>query len=110
LLETKLGNRTSFQFLLAMIGVGMIEHVRRLALLALAVVLVAVGLVTFFLPIPLGVLPLLIGLAILMALIPRLRRWFLGLRRRYPSLDAGLTSIEPHLPSPLRKILRPENR
>jgi Flp pilus assembly protein TadB len=86
----------------------MFNNMRKLLLLTLAITLVLVGLVTFMLPIPLGVAPLIIGLAILMMVSPAMRRRFHRLRQRYPSFDARLKLLEPHLPLAVQKILRPE--
>ena len=74
-----------------------------------AILMVVVGLITFLLPIPFGIVLLITGLAILMMVSPPVRRWFLRLRNRFPFLDRRLTAIEPHLPVSLQKILRPDN-
>ncbi len=51
----------------------------------------------------------LMGIAMLMMVSPPVRRWFHRMRDRYPSLDRRLSSIEPHLPVSLQKVLRPDN-
>ena len=78
-------------------------------LLIIAVLMVLVGLVTFLLPIPFGIVLLLMGVSMLMMVSPPVRRWFHAMRERYPSLDRRLSNIEPHLPVSLQKILRPDN-
>ncbi len=78
-------------------------------LLLVAILMVLVGLVTFLLPIPFGIVLLLMGVAMLMMVSPPVRRWFHRLRDRYPSLDRHLSRLEPHLPVSLQKILRPDN-
>ena len=82
---------------------------RKFILLTLALVLVLVGLVTFLLPIPFGIVVLVIGIAVLMMVSPTARKGFHRLRARYPSLDRRLATVEPHLPVSLQKILRPDN-
>ena len=87
----------------------MFEQARNIVLLAVAIILVAVGLVTFLLPIPFGIVLLLAGFAMLMMVSPPVRRWFHRVRNRYPFIDRHLSHVEPHLPLSLQKILRPDN-
>jgi hypothetical protein len=87
----------------------MFKQAWNIVLLAIAILMVLVGLVTFLLPIPFGIVLLLMGVAMLMMVSPPVRRWFHRLRDRYPVLDRHLTNVEPHLPVTLRKILRPDN-
>ncbi len=87
----------------------MFKQAWNIILLIVAVLMVLVGLVTFLLPIPFGIVLLVMGIAMLMMVSPPVRRRFHRLRIRYPSLDRHLTSIEPHLPVALQKILRPDN-
>ncbi|MCF6199130.1 MAG: hypothetical protein L3J67_06990 [Hyphomicrobiaceae bacterium] len=87
----------------------MFKRAWNFVLLIVAVLMVLVGLVTFLLPIPFGIVLLLMGIAMLMMVSPPVRRWFHAMRDRYPSLDRRLSSIEPHLPVSLQKILRPDN-
>ena len=87
----------------------MFKQVWNIVLLVVAVLMVLVGLVTFLLPIPFGIVLLIMGIAMLMMVSPPVRRWFHGLRDRYPSLDSRLTKLEPHLPLSLQKVLRPDN-
>ena len=87
----------------------MFKQVWNIVILVAAVLMVLIGLVTFLLPIPFGIVLLLMGISMLMMVSPPVRAWFHRLRRRYPSLDRRLASIEPHLPASLQKILRPDN-
>ena len=87
----------------------MFKQAWNIILLLFAVLLVLVGLVTFLLPIPFGIVLLVVGIAMLMMVSPVARNWFHRLRDRYPSLDRRLASVEPHLPVSLQKILRPDN-
>ncbi len=87
----------------------MFKHAWNIVLLVVAVTLVLVGLVTFLLPIPFGIVLLLMGIAMLMMVSPPVRRWFHRLRDRNAFVDRHLTNIEPHLPVSLQKILRPDN-
>ena len=87
----------------------MFKQAWNIVLLAVAILFVLVGLVTFLLPIPFGIVLLLMGVAMLMMVSPPVRRWFHRLRDRYEFLDRHLTNVEPHLPVSLQKILRPDN-
>ncbi len=87
----------------------MFKQAWNIVLLAIAILMVLVGLVTFLLPIPFGIVLLLMGIAMLMMVSPPVRRWFHRLREHYPSFDRRLASVEPHLPVSLQKILRPDN-
>lgn len=87
----------------------MFKQVWNLVLLVIAILMVLVGLVTFLLPIPFGIVLLVMGIAMLMMVSPPVRRWFHRQRDRYPSLDRRLSTLEPHLPVSLQKILRPDN-
>ncbi len=87
----------------------MFKQAWNIVLLVVAVALVLVGLVTFLLPIPFGIVLLLMGIAMLMMVSPPVRRWFHRLRDRYAFVDRHLTKLEPHLPVSLQKILRPDN-
>ncbi|MCP4933153.1 MAG: hypothetical protein GY927_02875 [bacterium] len=87
----------------------MFKQAWNIVLLVVAVVLVLVGLVTFLLPIPFGIVLLLMGIAMLMMISPPVRRWFHRLRDRCSFVDRQLTKLEPHLPVSLQKILRPDN-
>jgi len=87
----------------------MFRQAWNMILLAVALCMVLLGLVTFLLPIPFGIVLLLMGLAMLMMVSPPVRRWFHRLRDRHAFLDRHLTHVEPHLPVALQKILRPDN-
>ena len=87
----------------------MFKQAWNMILLAVALCLVLLGLVTFLLPIPFGIVLLLMGIAMLMMVSPPVRRWFHRMRDRHAFLDRQLTHVEPHLPVALQKILRPDN-
>ncbi len=87
----------------------MFKQAWNIVLLVFAVLLVLLGLVTFLLPIPFGIVLLLFGIAMLMMVSPPVRRWFHRQREAYPSLDRRLSRVEPHLPVFVQKILRPDN-
>jgi len=88
----------------------MFDRICQYIMLAFAVLLLLVGVVTFLLPIPLGIVLLVIGVAVLLSVSPRARGGFHRLRARYPMIDNRLTQVEPHLPESLRKVLRPDSQ
>ncbi len=87
----------------------MFKQAWNIVLLVVAVLMVLVGLVTFLLPIPFGIVLLLMGIAMLMMVSPPVRRWFHRLRDRHEFINRHLTKLEPHLPASLQKVLRPDN-
>ena len=85
---------------------------RKLFLLALGWVLVVVGLVLTPSPIPiplLGVLPLLVGCAILSANSKSFRRMLQRLRRRFAFLSRWLESVRHRMPPQVKTMIRRTN-
>ena len=66
---------------------------------------VIIGLITVFLPIPIGILSLLIGIAILISVSPRVRDMVKWLRKRWAPADYVFRKAEPLLPDPIAKPL-----
>ena len=68
-------------------------------------VLIALGIVLFPLPIPLGIILLVPGFALVVAESRFLQRLVRVWRRRYPGLDARIHGIRPRMPAFVRKII-----
>ncbi|MEM8884725.1 MAG: hypothetical protein AAGD14_11695 [Planctomycetota bacterium] len=66
----------------------------------------AAGVVTFPLPIPIGLLLMAIGLALMASTSPSLLRRLQRFRSRHPRLNRGLERIEPKLFGRLQDTLR----
>jgi len=79
--------------------------VRKLILQILAVILIVVGAVTFPLPIPIGAVLIVAGLALLIStssfVARTIRRW----RGRHPETDGNIRKAEDYLPERLRAPL-----
>lgn len=78
----------------------------RLLLGATGLVFVLVGLVLWPLPIPFGLLLVLVGLMMLIPVSPATADAVKALRRRAPALDRWLKQLARRLPAPYRRILR----
>ena len=78
---------------------------RKLAIKVGAILCLVLGLATLWLPIPTGLVLMLIGLSLLLMTSPQIAGWLSFLRRRYPSLDTRLRRAEPHLPRQLARAL-----
>jgi hypothetical protein len=79
---------------------------RKLAVRTVAVMLIAVGMVVFPLPIPIGLLMIVTGLAILISSSRTVARHVREYRRRNTSVDTWLRKAEPRIPSLFRPPLR----
>ncbi len=69
------------------------------------VICLIAGLATLWLPIPTGLVLIVVGLALLIVSSPTVAAWMKRLRRRYAGLDAKLTGAEPFLPASLQRAL-----
>ena len=90
----------------------MISKILHIIASMIAVVLILVGIATFFLPIPIGAILILIGLALLIGSNAAFALWLRGLRQRHPDMDSRIRRAEKWLPGPLRAPLdktRPED-
>ena len=65
----------------------------------------AAGLATVWLPIPTGLVLMVIGLTLLIASSPTIAAWARLLRRRNDGLDARLNRAEPYLPEQMQRVL-----
>ncbi|MGF1455297.1 MAG: PGPGW domain-containing protein [Alphaproteobacteria bacterium] len=73
--------------------------------------LIAVGLVVLPLPIPLGAIMIVIGIAMVAPTSPGVRDVLRKVRTRFPSFDRTLEGWRPHLPNLIRTLIedtRPE--
>lgn len=68
-------------------------------------VCMAAGLATAWLPIPTGLVLMVIGLTLLIASSPTIAAWARLLRRRNDGLDARLNRAEPYLPEQMQRVL-----
>ncbi len=66
---------------------------------------ILVGLVLWPLPLPFGLIMLIIGIALVVPTSPGMRRLLRGLRKRYPVLDRQLERMRPHLPKFMRTMI-----
>ncbi len=74
-------------------------------LFCVAMVCLVLGAITLPLPLPIGLILLTIGFALLLATSRRTKIWFRGWRRRTPWVDDKLGSVEHRLPDELRRAL-----
>jgi hypothetical protein len=65
----------------------------------------AAGLATVWLPIPTGLILMVIGLTLLIASSPTIAAWARLVRRRNPGLDEKLKRAEPYLPQQMQRVL-----
>ena len=63
------------------------------------------GLATLWLPIPTGLVLIVVGMSLLIMSSPLVAAWLRMLRRRYVGLDDKLNHTEPFLPETLRRAL-----
>ena len=78
---------------------------KRIAHLSAGLLLVAVGIIMTPLPIPVGLLMILVGLSLLVSVIPALRRYLVRMRRHYPETSARLRELNHKLPGFLQRLL-----
>ncbi len=72
---------------------------------ALGVVLLAAGIVTFPLPLPIGAVLMAIGAALLITASPRAARWVRSVRARHPHTDARVRDVEESLPRAVGEVV-----
>lgn len=87
----------------------MFQHLWRYIVVAFALLLIFAGLIVFPLPIPLGLIMMVAGLAVLLGASKTARIWFREFRGRYPSIDQRISRVEPLLPEALRRVLKRDN-
>ncbi|WP_221798256.1 PGPGW domain-containing protein [Oceanobacter mangrovi] len=78
---------------------------KRSAKTLLGILLVLGGIVVTPLPIPFGILMIVIGLSLLVTTVPKIRHWLKQLRHKYQQTSAGLNRLKPRLPAFARKLI-----
>lgn len=79
--------------------------IKRSAKLTVGILLLLLGILITPLPIPFGLLSILIGLSILVSVVPAVRRWLIVLRRRFKHTSTRLNQLSPRLPAFLRQLI-----
>lgn len=79
---------------------------QKVFLLSVSVVCLLAGAITLPLPLPTGLILLLIGLALLITNSRTAARWFRKWRERTPWFDVKLRQVEHRLPTALRRALQ----
>ncbi|MCG8504832.1 MAG: hypothetical protein MI755_09520 [Sphingomonadales bacterium] len=89
------------------LGNGSVERkIRRILLIVAGTLIFAAGFLTFWLPIPIGLILMAVGLALLLVSSAWVRSRVKALRHRYPGLDSKLKAIGGSLPGPFRRALQ----
>ena len=78
----------------------------KLSIQIIAVLIIILGIVTFPLPIPLGAIFIMIGLAILIFTSARLRAIIRKYRQRNPDFNSLIEKIKEKVPDMITKIIR----
>lgn len=73
--------------------------------IVIASLLIIAGLITLPLPIPAGLLLLIVGLSLLVSAIPKVRIFLRQLRKRYQQTSACLNRLKPRLPKFARELI-----
>jgi len=84
-----------------------VASLQRLALFGLGIACLLAGAITLPLPLPTGIILLVVGAALLIMGNDRFRDVFHNQRRRKPWLDHQIGRVEGYLPRALRKALTP---
>jgi flagellar biosynthesis component FlhA len=83
--------------------------IKRSAKLTLGILLILLGIMVLPLPIPLGLLSILIGLSILVSVVPAIRQWLMAARRRYRDTSSALERIKHRMPAFVRQLIDETN-
>ena len=86
----------------------MTDHVKRIGFFVGAIICFALGLLSLPLPLPLGIIFNLLGLALLVMSSVTVRSWFHNLRRRNKWINDRVSDVETHLPDDMREALTPD--
>jgi len=84
------------------------EHVKRIGFFVGALICFGLGLLSLPLPLPLGIIFNLLGIALLVMSSQTVRTWFHGLRRRNKWIHDRVSDVETHLPDDMREALTPD--
>lgn len=68
-------------------------------------ILVIGGIILTPMPIPLGIISIVIGLSLLVGSVPEIRVWLTQARRRYQEFSNKLNSIKHRLPAIARRLI-----
>ena len=79
--------------------------IRRSVTLVGGVLLIVAGLLVLPLPVPVGLLMIILGVSLLVPAIPALARYLKRIRRRYPITSQRLNHISPRLPRFVRRVI-----
>lgn len=79
--------------------------IRRSVTLVGGVLLIVAGLLVLPLPVPVGLLMIILGVSLLVPTIPALSRYLKRLRCRYPVASSRLNHISPRLPGFVRRVI-----
>ncbi|ASP40302.1 hypothetical protein CHH28_17175 [Bacterioplanes sanyensis] len=79
--------------------------IRRSAKLTLGTLLLILGVILTPMPIPLGIVFILVGLSLLVSVLPALKHQLINMRRRYPRWSAQLQHSRRYLPHFARRLL-----
>lgn len=82
------------------------RHAKRLILIVVSIVCLVVGAITLPTPLPIGIVLIAVGLALLILSSKTFRNMIRRLRVRYPSFDDKLRKAEAYLPRPLQRALK----
>ena len=83
----------------------MLAFFSRIFLLVLAIILIVVGLILLPLPIPFGLITIILGVSILISSNDTAAEWVRNLRRRNPRLNGRLNALGRRLPARLSRII-----
>jgi hypothetical protein len=78
---------------------------RQVVLLLLAWICFAAAVLSLPLPVPLGFMFFVVGVSLLLAASPMMRRWLRLLRIRYPGLDSRIEAVSLRLPAFVQRAL-----
>lgn len=79
--------------------------IQRSAKFTAAILLILLGIVMTPLPIPFGLLSILLGLSLLISVVPAVRLWVIRLRLKYQRSSARLNRIGKRMPAFLRALI-----
>ena len=77
----------------------------RTAKSTLALLLIIVGIILTPMPVPFGIIMIILGLAILASVNHRVRGWITDIRRRFPGFSNALHNVKHKLPSMMRQLI-----
>ncbi|MDO6682969.1 MULTISPECIES: PGPGW domain-containing protein [unclassified Oceanobacter] len=79
--------------------------VKRSAKILLGIFFIIAGIIVTPLPLPFGLVMIVIGLSLLVSTVPRVREWLRQQRHRYREFSGRLNAIKSKLPGFARKLI-----